>query len=313
MKREDLTCEDVVRAIVRIRQAAQGPASGRFRACLQELADLQERLAQGETPDLDSYPEGLAALDFVGQLERSSLGTPAAEGMRARTSPAALRRIARHQQQLNADETEDQPRDEDVTHTEPHDATPLRYRMLARLTGPLKPLHWGKPARGAEAGRGSNWSVRTDRESEIPEVICEVQLRLQVSEGSPLPVPAEFRYRPTDPYAIKVIFHTGSDEHVSWVFARETITAGLRTHSGAGDVKIWPRSGLDTKAILISLESHEGTAVMEAPRAALQTFLRRTNGLVPLGSESQHVDIDKAFDPATFQAKEGHPQTRADQ
>ncbi|MFE4415423.1 SsgA family sporulation/cell division regulator [Streptomyces sp. NPDC056821] len=91
------------------------------------------------------------------------------------------------------------------------------------------------------------------------------------------------------------------------------VAAGLRTHTGAGDVKIWPRNDSGATTICISLGSPEGTAVLEAPKAALQTFLRRTNNLVPPGTEWQHVDIDGAFDLTTLQAKEDQRQTRADQ
>ncbi|MEU1558508.1 SsgA family sporulation/cell division regulator [Streptomyces scabiei] len=145
-------------------------------------------------------------------------------------------------------------------------------------------------------------------------MICEVHLRLLVSDTSSLPLPAEFRYRPSDPYAIEATFHTGADEVMTWVFARETVAAGLRTHTGAGDVKMWPRNDSRTKkTICISLESSEGMAVLEAPRTALQTFLRRTNDLVPPGTEGQHLDIDAAFDLTTFQAKGNQSQTRTDQ
>ncbi|MFF3787450.1 SsgA family sporulation/cell division regulator [Streptomyces sp. NPDC001933] len=146
----------------------------------------------------------------------------------------------------------------------------------------------------------------------MPEVTCTVQFGLVVSDASPLPLPAELRYRPTDPYAIEATFHTGLDEHVSWVFARETVAAGLRTHAGAGDVKIWPRNGSSAETICISLGSPEGMAVLEVPRAALQTFLRRTNDLVLPGTEWQHVDIDGAFDLTTLQVKEDQRQTRTD-
>ncbi|MFG3140639.1 SsgA family sporulation/cell division regulator [Streptomyces sp. NPDC048211] len=303
MKQGDVTAETVARAIARIQQAAQSSASDTFRACLQELTGMQESIARGESPDPDKYPEGVAALRFVDQLDRSSLGTHAAQGLRARTGPEAMRRIAGCQQELNAGETEAGPEDEQVSGAEPH--TSQRFCSRVRVYGAKRLKQRETPAEGSRSQPFSKWSVRTDTRSDLPGVICKVRVRLVVSDVSSILLPAEFRYRPTDPYAIKATFHTGSDESVSWVFARETAAAGLRTHAGAGDVKIWPRHGSESEVICISLGATEGTALLEVPRAALQTFLRKSNDLVAPGTEGQHLDIDKSFDLITYQARGG--------
>ncbi|MFD4953454.1 SsgA family sporulation/cell division regulator [Streptomyces sp. NPDC058451] len=136
-------------------------------------------------------------------------------------------------------------------------------------------------------------------------------MRLVISEVSSLPVPAEFRYRPSDPYAVKVIFHTGAEELVEWVIARETIAAGLRIRAGAGDVQVWPSQASEPDAVCLALTSPEGTALLEAPQAALQTFLRRTNNLVPPGTEGQHIDIDRALDHAFRHSNDPRPTSKA--
>lgn len=264
MKREDLTADAVAHAVASIREAEQGAAPGVYRVCLQELADLQGRLEGGETPDLDDYPEGLAALDFVVQLRKSSLSTPAAKSLSERTDSDALGRIAWHRQE-HSDGADDP---------------------------------FADPA-SLYSGRG--WSVRMTNEAEGPEVICLILLRLVVSDEASLPLPVEGRYNPTDPYAVELLFHT-EEEHVTWVVGRETIAAGLRTYAGAGDVKVWPRVDCD-ETTCIALQSPEGTALLEGPTAAFQTFLRRTNDLVSPGAESQHIHFDASFDMAAFEAK----------
>lgn len=52
-------------------------------------------------------------------------------------------------------------------------------------------------------------------------VSCELHLRLVVSSESSLPVPAGLRYDTADPYAVHATFHTGAEETVEWVFARD--------------------------------------------------------------------------------------------
>ncbi len=54
-------------------------------------------------------------------------------------------------------------------------------------------------------------------------VSCELHLRLVVSSESSLPVPAGLRYDTADPYAVHATFHTGAEETVEWVFARDLL------------------------------------------------------------------------------------------
>lgn len=305
--RETLTIDGVAQAIVRIQQVARASGSDRFRACLQELTDLHQELVRGHTPDLSSCPKAVDALDFVAQLQRSSLATPAAEALQARTSAETMRRIARHRKDLHAEQTQKKPRSPQADRGSAKSSGRIRTFLEERLD------HW----RGTGTGKwvAADWKVVTHRETDVAEVACETILRLVVPDASPLPVHAEFRYRTSDPYAVEAVFHTGQNEHPTWVFGREIITAGLRTHAGAGDVKIWPSMSAGTKTICISLSSPEGTALLEAPRAALQSFLRRTNELIPLGTEKEHInlDVDKVFGLNTARTEEGKPQAKTEQ
>jgi len=123
-------------------------------------------------------------------------------------------------------------------------------------------------------------------------VTCDIGLRLVVSSEDSLPVPAELRYEATDPYAVHAAFSVGDGERVSWVFARDLLSEGVRRPTGQGDVSVWPaRSGGEDVAC-ITLSSPEGHALLECPLDELTSFVDRTYRAVPPGSESRHVDID---------------------
>lgn len=123
-------------------------------------------------------------------------------------------------------------------------------------------------------------------------VSCELQLRLVVSSGSSVPVPAELRYETSDPYAVHATFHTGESETVGWVFARDLLADGLRCASGCGDVRVWPVRRRDQELVCLALSSPEGHALLEAPARSLQSFLERTNAAVRPGTEHRYFDID---------------------
>ena len=123
-------------------------------------------------------------------------------------------------------------------------------------------------------------------------VTCELQLRLVVSSESSLSVPAGLRYDSADPYAVHASFHTGGNETVDWVFARDLLAEGLRRPTGCGDVRVWPSRNRGQGIVCIALSSPEGEALLEAPARALESFLKRTNAAVAPGSEHRHYDID---------------------
>jgi len=114
-------------------------------------------------------------------------------------------------------------------------------------------------------------------------------------------------YSGSDPYAVRMAFHVGTDEPVEWIFARDLLAAGIESRQGEGDVQVWPSSGscaetsdLDLtespetgeKVLNIELSSPFGQAHFEAPAQAMSAFLRRTYQIVPAGRESSYVDIE---------------------
>lgn len=123
-------------------------------------------------------------------------------------------------------------------------------------------------------------------------VTAELELRLVVPGGAPLPVVADLRYEARDPYAVHVAFHTGDDEVVDWVFARQLLTDGVTHPVGDGDVKVWPSHSAGRPVVCLSLSSPSGRALFEIPLESLVELLTRTYAAVPTGSESDFVDVD---------------------
>ncbi len=114
-------------------------------------------------------------------------------------------------------------------------------------------------------------------------------------------------YSASDPYAVRMAFHVGTDEPVEWIFARDLLAAGIESRQGDGDVQVWPSSAscadtddLDVtrpaetggKVLNIELSSPFGQAHFEAPARAMSAFLHRTYQIVPAGKESSYIDIE---------------------
>jgi hypothetical protein len=138
-------------------------------------------------------------------------------------------------------------------------------------------------------------------------ISAEMGLRLVVPQQTIVPLVASLYYSASDPYAIRMAFHVGTDEPVEWIFARDLLAAGLESRQGDGDVHVWPAAkscamtdGLDViggadvdGAVLnIELSSPFGQAHFEAPAQAMSAFLQRTYRVVPAGKESAFIDIE---------------------
>jgi hypothetical protein len=140
-------------------------------------------------------------------------------------------------------------------------------------------------------------------------ISAELGLRLVVPQQTIVPLVASMYYSGSDPYAVRMAFHVGTDEPVEWIFARDLLAAGIESRQGEGDVHVWPSAmscaetdGLDVigsakprevggKVLNIELSSPFGQAHFEAPAQALAAFLRRTYQIVPAGKESDFIDI----------------------
>jgi hypothetical protein len=140
-------------------------------------------------------------------------------------------------------------------------------------------------------------------------VSAELGLRLVAAEQAVVPLVASLHYSGNDPYAIRMAFHVGSEDPVEWIFARDLLADGLMTPEGDGDVQIWPSAAAAStdepsplSVLNIKLSSPFGEAHFEAPAAAIGNFLDRTFRIVPMGKESQVIDIDAELNGLLWQA-----------
>lgn len=120
-------------------------------------------------------------------------------------------------------------------------------------------------------------------------VVSDLEFALVLADAEPIKVAAHLRYDSHDPFAVCVSFDAGGSDRIEWTFARELLDQGLWQSSGDGDVKVWPRGG----AVFLALCSPSGKAVLETPRAAVADFVARTQRMVPTGSESDFIDLDR--------------------
>lgn len=128
-------------------------------------------------------------------------------------------------------------------------------------------------------------------------VSADLGLHLVVpTEEMSVPLTATLSYSAEDPYAVRISFHAGLDEPIEWILGRELLSAGIQGPQGLGDAQVWPSSAatddLAADVLNIELSSPYGHAHFEAPAADVADFLRSTEQVVPVGSESAHVDFD---------------------
>lgn len=128
----------------------------------------------------------------------------------------------------------------------------------------------------------------------IATVTAELELRLVVPGGPPLPVLAGLRYESDDPWAVRVAFHTGGEGEgiVEWMFARQLLTDGVAHACGEGDVRVWPDLHDAVRVVNLAMASPSGSALFEIDRDALVEFLQQTYVAVPTGHEATVIDLD---------------------
>ncbi|MET9076110.1 SsgA family sporulation/cell division regulator [Streptomyces sp. NPDC004232] len=126
-------------------------------------------------------------------------------------------------------------------------------------------------------------------------VICMVTVLVSVPDELPAPLPAELHYDVSDPYAVRLSIGAPEARPVDWVFARSLLTEGLRRPIGAGDVLVIPRHRCRPNSVRVVLRPAAGAALIDIAESAVAAFVQRTVSLVPPGTESLHLDIDRAL------------------
>lgn len=111
--------------------------------------------------------------------------------------------------------------------------------------------------------------------------------------GCETPVLSRLTYVPGAPFTVTMAFKVAPGEWVEWEFARDLLITGLHAPAGIGDVRIRPDlSPSDDDLLVIELESPDGYAAVEADRSEIQAFVDATLSRVPLGYESDRLDLD---------------------
>ena len=110
--------------------------------------------------------------------------------------------------------------------------------------------------------------------------------------GRSVDVPTTLAYRKHDPYAVTLTFHSSAGD-VEWIVARTVLLHGLASPAGEGDVKVYPSIDADANAVaVLDFSSPDGRLMAQADTRELQAFLVRTFAAVPVGAESEHLDMD---------------------
>lgn len=119
-----------------------------------------------------------------------------------------------------------------------------------------------------------------------------VQMELIDLEGVSTPVEAEFSYDAGDPFAVSIFFNV-EPAAVRWTFARDLLIEGFYEPTGEGDIHVWPCLSADGRAVVIvELDSPSGEALAQINARDMAAFIAHMLTLVPLGTESDHLDFD---------------------
>ena len=137
-------------------------------------------------------------------------------------------------------------------------------------------------------------------------VSAELGVRLILPEQAIVPLAASLVYSREDPYAVRIAFQGRLDEPIEWVFARDLLSAGIEEREGLGDVTVWPSAGSESggpgSVLNLELSSPFGHAHFEVPTRCISDFLGRTYQLVPVGQESEHIDVEAGLNDLLRQA-----------
>jgi len=145
---------------------------------------------------------------------------------------------------------------------------------------------------GSNKGEGGK-TMMQDRNTYSGSVTQSVTMDCVDRSGQAMSLEAELGYYPADPYAVTATFRTTGGD-VVWTFARELLIGGLTAPAGEGDVHVWPCLDSTGRAtVIIELNSPDGELLVQVPTKDLYRFVNRTLSTVPLGGESDFLDLDQ--------------------
>jgi Streptomyces sporulation and cell division protein, SsgA len=131
------------------------------------------------------------------------------------------------------------------------------------------------------------------KQTKTAAVVTEnVELEFVDPQGESSSIDADLVFDPADPYAVTMVFRTGTQE-VLWTFGRELLIEGRYSPSGDGDVHVWPcLSSEGTAVVIIELCSPDGELLVQAGTRTVDHFVTAMLLSVPDGHESAFLDFD---------------------
>lgn len=99
-------------------------------------------------------------------------------------------------------------------------------------------------------------------------------------------VQARLRWEPDHPYTVSLTLQE-SHTPTTWLLSRELLADGLTRAAGLGQVSIWPGT---RDRVVVRLASPTGLIACAMVRPPVERFLADTAGLVPIGTEADHID-----------------------
>jgi hypothetical protein len=115
-----------------------------------------------------------------------------------------------------------------------------------------------------------------------------------LSEGSaPSTAHVVLCYASRDPYAVIITVVSTDREPIVCFLARDLLTDGLSWPVGTGEVTVEPRPDDN---IRVTMRARQHCAVLELRHGDVAAFLDDTFTIVPPGSESLHLDIERLVD-----------------
>lgn len=131
---------------------------------------------------------------------------------------------------------------------------------------------------------------------QVPGVVSQLLTVRRLAPGRPTDVEVEFCYDPTDPYAVTIAFQPGMSESRREL-ARSSLARGITEPVGGPHLSLLPSLTSEGRAVVVlSMLSPDGDLVCEIRTSQLHRFLTRTFALVPVGTESDHLDLDRVVE-----------------
>jgi hypothetical protein len=114
-----------------------------------------------------------------------------------------------------------------------------------------------------------------------------------VLHGQATPIVTRWTYQAADPFAVSLAVRIHEGHWIEWMVARDLLVVAMDCAAGEGDIRMSPRMVLGHDVLEIEIRSTDGRAVLEVDRDLLRRFVDAATALVPLGTESDHVDLDE--------------------